>query len=102
LVAQNKGESFEKEWYVHMKGPVTLSEDGGEEAKAGGGEDVNEDGEHGEKDEGLQAEVVKAVGEVRAKFWEDVAELVNERFGGQGMTDEEAKAVYERAVDEDI
>jgi hypothetical protein len=85
-----------------MKGPVTLSEDGGEEARAGGGEGVSEDGEDVEKkdeDDGLQAEVVKAVGEVRAKFWEDVADLVNERLGGQDMIDEEAKAVYERAVD---
>jgi hypothetical protein len=83
-----------------MKGPVTLSEDGGEVVKAGGGEVVDDDGEESVKEaEGFQAEVVKAVGEVRAKFWEDVAELVNEKLEGQGMTDEEAKAVYERAVD---
>ena len=86
LVAKEKGEDYAKEWYVHMKGSLVRAHD----------EDVEEEG--GEEMETEEKVVLEAVEKVKAEFWTNVVKVVNEGLeGGKVMSEEDVKAVYDRA-----
>lgn len=100
LVAKAKGEEYSKEWYVHMKGPVSNVADGEAEA-----DDIG-DGDETENDAtGLtasqEAMVVKAVEDARKDFWAAVAEKLSGKMGVKVLTADEVKEAYDQIVGEE-
>jgi len=113
LVAKDRGESYEKDWYLHMKGPVSIGEEQAGEAgtfhedkrvaeQAGGskGEDEKASekvvGQAGVSREAM-TEIVRTVEHEKRMFWEHVAEVVNAKMVDEApFTEEEVKDVYDR------
>ena len=76
-----------------MRGPVTVSENQGEQ-------DAGEETELDE--ETIEAEVMEVVAALRSEFWEKAAAVVNEKLGGSVVTAEEVEAIDAQGRDAEI
>jgi hypothetical protein len=92
LIARERDEEFQKEWYLHMRGPVAAV-GGGKETEMDGGEET----ESGEDE--IETVVLSVVEKARSEFWDKVTAAVNEQLSRRTLTVEEVKALHRRLED---
>jgi hypothetical protein len=98
LVAETKGEPYQKEWYLHMSGRVTFAKQATEDVQDDETEDEEEVDENRALSTETEAEIVRTVEHEKAQFWTNVTEVLNAKFDGEVLSEADVRAVYYRLV----